>query len=165
MKARNVIATVGATLVLGAGGVTAYALYNQEPTVENSTPEVTKVQKVQEVTPEVVETPQETPQETSQVVVEQPQEPIVPTNEDLIVQYGWTVDPFKTSINSIIAMVPQFFTDEKREASFEYLNVVCSKLGANISYCFNIMLTSRVDKATTWVTLGKRAGVDTSLYE
>lgn len=164
MKARNVVATVGATLVLGAGGVTAYALYNQEPTVENTTPETTKVQKVQEVTPEFVETPQEVPQETPQVVAEQPQEATVPTNEELIVQYGWTVDPYKTAINAMIGMVPQFFTGENREASFEYLDVVCSKLDVNISYCSTIMITSK-DKVHAWVTLGKKAGVDTSLYE
>jgi len=109
------------------------------------------------------------PLETQNVaaITEQPAQSVatVPTNEELIERYGWNVGPYRDSINVLMKYYPQFFTDEMREKSFKYIEDVSpSREEGYISY-FYIIARQGNYNVKAWINLGKKAGVDTSLYE
>ncbi len=56
-----------------------------------------------------------TTQESAPIVIS------VPSNDDLIAQYGWGASPYIESIEHMISVFPQKFTDDTRVTSFQYL--------------------------------------------
>lgn len=161
MKKKIVIIT--SSILIAAASTAATLLALTQPQENNVTTskapqEPAKQEAVKESTP-IVEAPQQAPQKAVE-----PSTPTIPTNEELIVQYGWG-GYWKVAIDAIISMVPQFFVDDNRVSSFKYLQDVCNISGANITYCFTYMRDAGQNKIQSWVNLGKQAGVDTSRYE
>jgi hypothetical protein len=156
-----IIASIS-VIVAGAATTTLFALNQPKENIVTSpeapqAPIESRVAQVAEPAPEA--------SKTAPAPVQKAEEPTTPTNEDLIIQYGWDTDPYATSIRAMMQMVPQYFTDTERVTAFKYLDDVCTRNGQNISYCFNAMLTRGEDKVRTWINLGKYVGVDTSHYE
>ena len=128
---------------------------------------------VQDSTP-IVDVPVTTlaPVEVAEAPIEQTVQPVaVPTNDELIAQYGWTYGPLKDSIKYIITYYPQYFTDSNREASFSYINAI-----GNSGHDFNNGVTiqnitfpfaywrSNGYTETSWYRLGELCGIDYNTF-
>jgi len=90
---------------------------------------------------------------------------VISSNEDLKVSYGWNISPYSTAIDAMIQNYPQFFTDQLRAASFEYLkNSSPPVADGGITYFF-IAMRAKGYTVQAWIEQGKRSGQDTSIYE
>jgi hypothetical protein len=94
--------------------------------------------------------------------------PTTPTNEDLMARYGFD----SASMDYIMWMFPQHFTEPNREKAFAYLNsivrtgkVVGTEPKTINSIAFVKWYFMQHYMQESWVNVGKLAEVDTSQYE
>lgn len=130
------------------------------PTTIEAPQEPEKVETVKE-TPKKVEAPQKVTQVT------EPEELATPSIEDLIIEYGWSKSPYRESIGFIMGNLPQYFTENKREASFKYLYDICESNTderLNISFCFTFLRAQGwTEKA--WDDLVKIPALESKLFD
>jgi hypothetical protein len=99
------------------------------------------------------------PTNTPQAPIKPPETPEQVNNETFISQYGWTQSPNRESIDYIITLFPDRFTDVYRQQSFEYLKRVADASGG-IAYPY-VYLRGVQGRNTPdmWERLGQRVGV------
>ena len=167
VKKAIIIASISVLTVASIGTATLATRSQEQPQAQGYTaveaPESFQPVEVAIETPIVEEVPQNAPESAVETV---------PSNEQLISQYGWTAGSNRESIDYIIWMFPKRFTEEERVNSFAYLHAVSisNKVVGTEPKTINSIDFVRwyfhehfMDES--WVNVGILAEVDASLYE
>lgn len=167
---KDILISVSSVLVVGTAaffGITTNLPKPVEPVVSH-----TPIVKVAEAAPEPVEAPQAPKTVTVTQTTETPVvEPVTPSNEDLIAEYGWTSGSDRVSIDYIMQMFPRYFTETERVKAFSYLNSAAlsnAQVGDTERRVNSISVVKWYFQEhyldVSWVNVGLLTGVDTSYY-
>ena len=166
MKKKIIIISTAIFIAATSTTATLFALNKPQEVPKATTSQAPQEPLKQEVVNEPAPAP-EAPQQAPAPASEQ----AIPTNEDLIAKYGWSTGNDRWSIDLIISLYPQWFTDKERVTAFDYLNKAATSnvtVGTEPKTINSISMVRWYLQSNyqpkTWKDLGELTGIDNSYY-